>query len=100
MRVSALPTKRTWRACRSGRPLRRVDHGAEPVCIKRVHREVAALGVFLDVGRVGDHGAAAVGFDVAAEGGDFVRFTLCHNGHCAVVDAGGDRLETARFLQG
>jgi hypothetical protein len=63
--------------------VQRVDHPARPVGVKRVHREVAALGVFLDPAGKGHHGAAAIGFHIAAEGGDFVRLALRDDRHGA-----------------
>jgi len=80
-----------------GQPVQRVDHRAMPVGVERVHGEVAALGVLLDLGRERDHGAAAIGFHIAAEGGDFVRHTIGHNRHGAVVNAGRDHFEPRVF---
>jgi hypothetical protein len=77
-----------------GKAVERVKDGAVPVGVKRVHGEVAALGVILDPGGVGHHGAAAVGFDIAAEGRHLMRLAPRDHGDRAVVDAGGHDLET------
>jgi hypothetical protein len=70
-----------------------VDHCASPVGIKRIHRQVTAGGILDNLGREGHHCAAAIGFDIAAEGCDFMRFTMGDHRHRAVVDAGRNHLE-------
>ena len=82
-----------------GQTVQRVDHPARPVGVKRVHREIAALGVFLDPAGKGHHGTAAIGFHIAAEGGDLVRLALRDDRHRAMLDPGGNDFETRSFGQ-
>ena len=70
-----------------------VDHATRGIGIERVHGEVAAHGVFLHLVGEGDHRAAAIGFHVAAEGGDFVGQPVGDHGHGSVVDPGRHGLE-------
>ena len=48
----------------------RIEHLALSIGVERIEREVAALGVLLPGGRVGDLCVPAVGLDIAAERGD------------------------------
>ena len=47
----------------------------------------------------GDGGVAPVGFHVAAEGGDLVRFAVDDDGHGAMVDPGRHHLQRRRLRQ-
>src|SRR5690606_17508179 len=69
------------------------------VGVDRVEAEIAALGVLGPVFGEGDDRAAAVGLDIAAQGGDLVGPALGDGGDGAVVDAGRDSLQP-RLLQG
>ena len=51
------------------------------------------MGVVVDLVGKGDHGAAAIGFNIAAKGCDLERNAVFDQGDGAVVDAGGHRLD-------
>ena len=90
MRVSASPTK-TMRRVRDivEAAAGRIEDLAVRGGVERVHAEVAALGVFGPVLGESDGGAAAVGFDIAAQRGDFERLVIGDDSERAVLDAGG-----------
>ena len=73
----------------------RVENLAVGVGIERVHREVAALRVFLPVRGEGDDGAAAIGRHIAAQRRHFERLAAGDRGHRAVLDARRHRTEPA-----
>ena len=66
---------------------------AVAVGVEGVQAEVAPRGVLGPVVGEGDHGAAAVGLDVAAQGGDLERLAVGDRRHRAVLDAGRDGLQ-------
>ena len=63
---------------------------------KRVHGEVAPLGVGAPVAAEAHIGVAAEGLDVLAQRRDFERPAVDHDGDGAVLDAGRHRLEARR----
>jgi hypothetical protein len=63
-----------------------VVQGPVGLGVESVEAEVAPRRVLGPVGGEGHHGAAAVGLDVSAQGGDLERAALGHRGDGAVLD--------------
>jgi hypothetical protein len=80
-----------------GKPTRIVVDGSVAGERQRVHGEVAALGVARPVAAEGHGGMAPERLDVFAQGCDFERPPGGDDGHGAVLDAGGHRLEARRL---
>ena len=73
------------------------DFAGHGVGRQRIDGEIAARGVFFPIVGEGDGGAAAVGADVAAEGGDLERMAVADGGDGAMLDSGRHRLDPRRF---
>ena len=75
-----------------------VEHlAARRIGGQSVDGEVAPRRVLAPILGVGDGGAAAVGGDVAAQGGDLDRLAADHGGDRAVGEAGRHRLDPRRL---
>ena len=68
-----------------GQATQRINDLTGSIGIKRVHREITPGCVLRDVSAKGDGGPAAIGFDIATKGGDFVRDASGDDGDRAVV---------------
>ena len=77
----------------------RVVDVARRIARQRVHGEIAPRRVGDPVVGERDLGAAAVGFDVDAQRGDFEMLVADHGGHRAVLDSGRDRANAGGFQQ-
>ncbi len=76
---------------------KRIDNRAIRPRVKRIHGEVATMGVFLDRFGKGNNGPAPVRLHILAETRDFEGIMTGHNGNGAVFIAGRHRLEPRRF---
>ena len=87
MRVRASPTKRTRAGDQVFHPGGIIENLAIGRGIKRVDGEVAPRRILGPVVGEGDHGMAAIGFHIPAQGGDFEGMLAGDGGDGAVIQA-------------
>ena len=95
--LAGIPDKAHAAGQKIGQTAQRVQHGAIGAGIKGVDRQITAGGVLRDIGGKGHGGVAAIGGHIAAKGRHLMRAAPGDDGQRAVVDTGGDHLESGAF---